>query len=756
MLGNEFGVRGFKSAIVAAVMCTVFQTSQASAPLSPSIFTLDGSSISCDAPRDQGDYPIDLRLRAHPAYKQLSQVDWISAVPNAHWFRNATAGSVNPLTIALTNQGNSAVKLVGISGLGGSDFVYTGSLPITVAAKSQQNLNFEFVPLIGSPVSQELSATLKFSDGSTEPLYLWGERIDERNTTAVPVTACGVLDSANTFYQLQNNVSADDSCFLIKAPNIDLDLNGFKITYDQDGQAAGETEWVHGIVAAAAWAAGAKPAWSGGLIEGLTVRNGTIEQAGFSGGGPATPSDHAHGIFLNEQGDSYNIELAGLTINVHGHSAQGIRLRSKRAVYLHGNTINSKVTSITNRHQIDGAMVHISNSNDGNGFARIEGNTLDQGAQGGIWAGIHNAQLRNNQITHYGLFTNDFGIYALGDNSDVFNNTVAPSSGRGIMVSGKRVSVYGNDVDVTGLPINAEYAGCELGGHYGIQLETGSYNSLILNNDVVAVADQCDAVGIKVTGPNNAYVAAHGRGMSNNIVMDNTVSAVKAVGGNAGVAQAFGLSDVENNAVVSYRNSYKTDGVAIHVNWDGLDGIEFIQDSFTPGGNLAALGSSRSNRWFMYFYNGTNLHAVKIFLEDLAISDEFLEADPTFAGAKVPLVKSFVENTIHGKTEYYLAHGAYVKLTKANGDKVSSASVVYSDLSGKHENLLAAGEGGARILARRISNSTDSAALLFPSKPLAFKPVRLKKGAVVQELEQVVWDGFKGYECRILGKSAGS
>jgi hypothetical protein len=47
-----------------------------------------------------------------------------------------------------------------------------------------------------------------------------------------PVTACGQLNKANTTYVLQNDVASSGTCFTISAPNIVLNLNGHKITYD--------------------------------------------------------------------------------------------------------------------------------------------------------------------------------------------------------------------------------------------------------------------------------------------------------------------------------------------------------------------------------------------------------------------------------------------------------------------------------------------------------------------------------------------
>ncbi len=46
------------------------------------------------------------------------------------------------------------------------------------------------------------------------------------------LTSCGVLSSADTTYVLQNNVTANGTCFTVTANNITIDLNGKTVIYD--------------------------------------------------------------------------------------------------------------------------------------------------------------------------------------------------------------------------------------------------------------------------------------------------------------------------------------------------------------------------------------------------------------------------------------------------------------------------------------------------------------------------------------------
>jgi len=55
------------------------------------------------------------------------------------------------------------------------------------------------------------------------------------NFNATEVYACGLLTQPNTYYVLQKSLNTTTSCFNITADNITLDLNGFKLTGDNNG-----------------------------------------------------------------------------------------------------------------------------------------------------------------------------------------------------------------------------------------------------------------------------------------------------------------------------------------------------------------------------------------------------------------------------------------------------------------------------------------------------------------------------------------
>ncbi|MFA5071628.1 MAG: right-handed parallel beta-helix repeat-containing protein [Candidatus Pacearchaeota archaeon] len=62
-------------------------------------------------------------------------------------------------------------------------------------------------------------------------IFLFGIILFSNFISAVDITACGNLSSANTIYILQKDVNSALTCFNITATNVTLDLNGFTVTY---------------------------------------------------------------------------------------------------------------------------------------------------------------------------------------------------------------------------------------------------------------------------------------------------------------------------------------------------------------------------------------------------------------------------------------------------------------------------------------------------------------------------------------------
>lgn len=610
----------------------------AAPPISPGFFAVEQKNLTCKldpAP------PIDERLKAHPFYKGHLKSDWIVPKPNAHWFRDVAPGDTATRVIKLQNISKSEkLTLTSIRGLT-EDFSHNATFPLDIPPGSQKTIEFTYSPLFASEPMLGIEGSFHFAQGGQQDFYLWGENNSSKSVENV--TDCGILDQPNTVYVLQNDVSTNDgtptdSCFSIRADQITLDLNGHTITYGKHGQ-----DLQHAIVTAATSSFQAQPGFSGGSIEGLHITNGTIEQTGYHDSS-ITPGLYSHAIFLNEQPNSQNIEISNLTIRVHGNSAQAIRARQKHGLNIHHNTIESKVTEIVNRHQMDGAQIYAGKSTYGR-FVSIHDNTLSNSVQGSILSNTEHSQIFNNYVSHHGAYTNDFGIYAWSKNGAVFDNTIAPTSGRGIQLNSTGTRVFDNTVNVIGLSNNAEYAGCQGGGTYGIQLEEKTKESLVINNDITATAGICGAVGIRLTS-----ILPDGK----NIVAFNKVDAKNITGD--GYPIAVSLGTIKPNSVITYRNDLKTDGMGYQIDFSGATGGEFIQDTLNMGSNPSTPGAWVNDLWALFIYNG------------MPVSNLSFE-DVDFGDIGRDLIMQYAEQTWHSSVSYSFKNSYGVKLETPSDSK---------------------------------------------------------------------------------------
>ena len=527
-------------------------------PAAPSALALNESDVSCELDLNAGSMEriiADETLGPTLVPSRLAVID-----RPGFWFRNKVSGSSSTASFTLSNRGYDRVELVRIENLGNA-FSRQFGLPVSVEPGESRTLNFRFQPIATSPDAQTADLVLHYSDGGSANLRLWGHKVD--NQQSQTLTSCGELTEANTYYQLDQDVASANTCFIVKAENIVLDLNGHTVTYGSSGE-----DYDHGIVAAADYANfGNKGGiYSGGSSEGLLVMNGTIEQAGYTDGS-SSPGEYGHGIYFNSQGN-HNIEIANLTINVHGRSAQNIRSNFRDGVYLHDNILNSKVPEIENRHAFDGAQIHTTGSK----ILVVENNVLSNSIQAGIWTSADNVSIFENFIHTNSVNTNDFGIVAAGDYTDVYANTVdsTSGSGRGILVEEKFARIFDNDIDVMELPNNTEYNGCQPGGAFGIQLENSSENALVFENDVTAFADACDAVAIRLTSvPDTA----------DDLVFNNRARAVKQGSGD-GLATSVSIANVKGG-VTFFKNQFVSNDAGVAFTWDGGFNVRFIQDSFS-------------------------------------------------------------------------------------------------------------------------------------------------------------------------------
>jgi len=173
---------------------------------------------------------------------------------------------------------------------------------------------------------------------------------------------CGTLDTANTVYTLTQNVSSDDTCFIIAADNITLDCDGYRINYSTTATGYGVNNTGY---------------------ENFTVKNCIIEQITGTGRGiylkdaDGSSADnnnitikHAntYNAIAVESSDYVNLSNNNL-VREASNGQQGIYLVSSRYSTLINNTISSPTTPTQSLLVYGTASEHYNHTIDGSNLA---------------------------------------------------------------------------------------------------------------------------------------------------------------------------------------------------------------------------------------------------------------------------------------------------------------------------------------------------------------------------------------------------
>ena len=413
-------------------------------------------------------------------------------------------------------------------------------------------------------------------------------RVSLRHPELHLLKECGVLKTSGA-YKLEADLSSPGTCFSIQEDNVILDLNGKTITY---GTSITNIP-VYGILGVACW----DPDFGignpcGGSSDGLTVFGGTITQS-------AGVAPFSHGIRLG-QGPKHGPKVHDVTFNISATSSIPIYTTyAGTGAAIHNNTIHNLVVRIQNRHQLQGQSIKLADTSHIPGPASIINNYIEGGAQGGIFAAVPGTTIRDNLVKQNGTYTNDFGIYAWSNGGEVYDNVIAPVSGRGIQIAaseGERV--HNNKVVVVESKANEEYGGCQSGGTFGIQFDDNPKRAVAFRNDVIARADQCGAQALRVTE------SLQGSG---NLSHDNRYVAER-VGESEAFATGFGSGGARE--FTSEHDFFSGDTSGVRFDWDGGTNIIFRNCVFAKGTNPAP------NYVTFSFRNGGNVPVMNIHFVD--------------------------------------------------------------------------------------------------------------------------------------------
>jgi hypothetical protein len=234
------------------------------------------------------------------------------------------------------------------------------------------------------------------------------------------------LTQSNAKYVLTCDLTVPTLAINIKANNVELDLDGHTIIYD-DGAPEVIGDWWNDYAYNEEATFGIRAGlWN---FVNFKVLNGTIKQG--RNGGTGFIGCGFNPLFLNHMGNTYN-EVAGITVDYYGNSVGGMVTSDG---HIHHNVLYDRGSIIDDRHMAVRAMTTGQNpANDVsyNSLRRFRHRGLDSGGK-----------VEHNELYSDSFDTNSFAIGPYND-SQVSNNKIF---GMGYLPIGIG---WGNNIRVTG------------------------------------------------------------------------------------------------------------------------------------------------------------------------------------------------------------------------------------------------------------------------------------------------------------------
>jgi hypothetical protein len=570
-----------------------------------------------------------------------------------------------------------------ITGPNAADFSNTGSGTCSnglgLNSGSDCTIVLRFTPSQGAGTNESATLTVNSNGvGNPHTMSLTGT-----SAAVTTVSSCQNLNGG-TNYQLTASVSAPGTCFTVGGSNTDINLNGFTVTYCTSSQSS----LVGGVF------------MTGNPTADTTVHNGTInEGAGTCTGG------NLHGagpIIASSDGQSsvsrgttvFNITSTfkaarGKFVweeNAGGGSSSGTTIHD--VIYANNDASTCGSVSCRDQDQYYSIVIDQSKTAPPTVMYNVTGTG---GTQGAIVSSARNSQFYNNFITSGNVtstITNGFIFQDWGADTTIRENLTTGSGSGGTCLSCRGVQVSSaNNVAVTGSVVqdnvlyttnlnnDVEYGGCEIGGSYGIQINTAGSssdlsNNTVQNNRATVTSSVCPGYAFSWSGA----TAANGPNKTNN----NTFTCNLASGFTAGPCAGIRLDANQYNpgvaAVVGTGDTYKGDTSAIYIFYDGTPTWTCSQCTFGKGSNPIS-------GWVMLDYDGGG--------QSGASSQAMFLVDPNFTdGATKDSNNLSKWASNNGSLSFsYTVQWTYKVTVKgaSSGNSISGATVTARDSKGGQE-----------------------------------------------------------------------
>ena len=316
------------------------------------------------------------------------------------------------------------------------------------------------------------------------------------------------LTQGNAKYVLTQDLTVPALAININAHNVELDLDGHTIIYDDGAPTVAVNVWTDYAYNDQATAGIRAGLWN---KTNFKILNGIIKQ-GRNGGKGFVP------VYLFHMGDTYN-EIAGLTVDYYGENMGGMVTSNG---HVHHNVVYDRGTTIEDRHSgIRAVATAASASRPDNDFSF---NSLRRFRHMGM--GATSGKISHNELYSDSFATNSFAL-AAGDNVEVSNNKIFGMGYLPIGIGwGSDMHVRNNFIYMRGFAptMRSEEYGRK-SAIAGMRLTDGNMKNLLYEDNVIVLKPEDNCVQARGIWGFNAA------GNENIVYRRNTVK-VEAMPGN--------------------------------------------------------------------------------------------------------------------------------------------------------------------------------------------------------------------------------
>ncbi len=306
----------------------------------------------------------------------------------------------------------------------------------------------------------------------------------------VYLSDCGVLNVANRYYRLLNNITTTGTCFIINATNVTLDGQGKKIIYgDQLGSS------FYGVIS---------NGYNNTIVKNVTISRGSLSLS----------SNTRYGIYyLN---------------NINGRIEYVNTSSNLRGISLSTSSNNSILNNIANSNALRGILISGGSNNS------LINNTVNNNGQVGIETASR-SKFINNTVNNHSLY----GIYVTGSYNSLILNTIN-NSNLGIYILGGNNNITNNTLifNNDGITIGASSSNNRLennlfvSNNFGIRLISDSVTNMItggiINNsrnnaiDIGPSSNDNNFTNISILSTNKSFydIRFNSAGINGNYLID--------------------------------------------------------------------------------------------------------------------------------------------------------------------------------------------------------------------------------------------